>query len=49
MDLEITLYTINQFDIKDKLIKNYIKKLSTDIIDNALINKNLFNFSKTKN
>ena len=49
MNLEITLYTINNFDIKDKLVKDYVKKLSIDIIDNALINKNLFNFNKTKN
>lgn len=49
MNLEITLYTINHFDIKDTAIKEYIKNLSIDIINRALINKNLFNFYKTKN
>lgn len=49
MNLEITLYTINHFDIKDITIKEYIKNLSIDIIEGALIDKNLFNFNKTKN
>jgi hypothetical protein len=48
MNLEITLYTSNHFDIKDKKLKQYIKTLSTEIIENALIDKNLFNFYKTK-
>jgi hypothetical protein len=49
MNLEITLYTYNHFDIKDIVVKDYVKKLCIDIIDNALVNKNLFNFYKTKN
>jgi len=49
MNLEITLYTSNHFDIKNSAVKEYIKSLSIEIIDKALINKNLFNFYKTKN
>jgi hypothetical protein len=48
MNLEITLYTYNHIDIKDKLVKEYVKSLCFDIIDLGLINKNLFNFYKTK-
>jgi hypothetical protein len=49
MNLEITLYTTNHFDIKDNVVREYIKNLSIEIINQALINKNLFNFYKTKN
>lgn len=48
MNLEITLFVENYFDIKNKNVKDYIKKLSMEIIDSGLDNKNLFNFYKTK-
>jgi hypothetical protein len=48
MNLEITLFVENQFDIKTKDIKNTIKKLISGIIDDSLTNKNLYNFHKTK-
>ena len=48
MNLEITLYVDNFFDVKDKSIKEMIKNIHTDILDNGLNNKNLFNFFKTK-
>lgn len=48
MNLEITLYTISQFDVKNKEIKNTIRGLVETIVDNCLIDKSLFNFSKTK-
>jgi hypothetical protein len=48
MNLEITLFVENQFDIKTKDIKNTVKKLISGIIDDSLTNKNLYNFHKTK-
>ena len=48
MNLEITLYTTSQFDVKNKEIKNTVKGLVETIVDNCLIDKSLFNFSKTK-
>ena len=48
MNLEITLYVDNFFDVKDKSIKEMIKNIHTNILDNGLNNKNLFNFFKTK-
>jgi hypothetical protein len=48
MNLEITLYTYSHIDIKDKLVKEYVKSLCFDVIDLGLVNKNLFNFYKTK-
>lgn len=48
MNLEITLYTINQFDVKNKEVRNSIRSLVENIVDNCLIDKSLFNFSKTK-
>ena len=48
MNLEITLFTQKQFDIKEKEVKTYIKNLSETIIDNHLTDKNLFNFHKNK-
>ena len=48
MNLEITLYTTTQFDVKNKEIKNTVKGLVETIVDNCLIDKSLFNFSKTK-
>ena len=49
MNLEITLYVKNQFDIRDKNVKNILKEISNSIITNNLTNKNLFNFYKNKN
>lgn len=48
MNLEITLYVENQFDIKSKDIKESLKILMRLIIDNGLSDKKLFNFNKTK-
>lgn len=48
MNLEITLFVNNQFDIKKPDVKFFIKTLSADIIDKTLINKSLFNFHKKK-
>lgn len=48
MNLEITLYVENQFDIKSKEISNQIKNLMKSIIDLGLSDKKLFNFHKTK-
>ena len=48
MNLEITLYVENQFDIKSKDIKIAIKDLTELIIDKGLSDKKLFNFYKTK-
>jgi hypothetical protein len=48
MNLEVTLFAENQFDIKSKEIKNTLKNLIESIVDNCLIDRSLFNFSKTK-
>lgn len=48
MNLEVTLFVNQQFDIKSKDTKEYIKNVIIDIIENSLTNKNLFNFYKTK-
>lgn len=48
MNLEITLYVENQFDVKSKEIKTTVKKLIHSVIDNGLSNKNLFNFYRNK-
>lgn len=48
MNLEVTLYVTKQFDIRSKEVKLEIRRLSEQIIDKALDNKNLFNFYKTK-
>jgi hypothetical protein len=48
MNLEITLYVEDQFDVKSQNIKNTIKDLITSTIDVALIDQNLFNFNKNK-
>ena len=48
MNLEITLYVENQFDIKAKETKETLKKLLVTILDEGLTSKNLFNFHKTK-
>lgn len=48
MNLEVTLYVNNQFDIKSKDVKLIINDLFEHIIDNGLSDKKLFNFYKTK-
>lgn len=48
MNLEITLYTNNQFDVKNKDVKFLVRGLIQKIVDDCLIDKSLFNFSKTK-
>jgi hypothetical protein len=48
MNLEVTLYVENQFDVKSKEIKNTIKDLLENIIDEGLIDKKLFVFHKSK-
>jgi len=48
MNLEITLYVDNQFDIKTNEIKILIRNIIRTIIDEYLINKNLFNFHKIR-
>lgn len=46
MNLEITLFVEKQFDVKS--VKNEIRIIIENIINDCLNNKNLFNFHKTK-
>lgn len=48
MNLEITLYVENAFDVKTKETKKLIKDIMIDTIDASLSNKKLFNFNKSK-
>lgn len=48
MNLEITLYVENSFDVKSKDTKNLIKDILINTIDDSLSNKKLFNFNKSK-
>ena len=48
MNLEITLYVENTFDVKTKETKKLIKDIMIDTIDASLSNKKLFNFNKSK-
>lgn len=48
MNLEITLYVDNKFDVKSKETKKMIGDIIKTIIDQCLIDENLFNFYKTK-
>jgi hypothetical protein len=48
MNLEVTLYVNNQFDIKSKDVKIIINDLFEHIVDEGLSDKKLFNFYKTK-
>jgi hypothetical protein len=48
MNLEVTLYVDNFFDVKSKHIKLSVKEIIKSIIDDRLCNKNLFNFYKNK-
>lgn len=49
MNLEVTLFVENYFDVRSSEIKNLIKTLSQTLIDDCLADKSLFNFNKTKN
>ena len=48
MNLEVTLYVEKHFDVKSKEIKNTVKNLLEDIVNDSLIDKKLFNFHKSK-
>lgn len=48
MNLEVTLFVNEYFDVKSKDTKKSIKNITENIIDNCLSDKNLFNFNKTK-
>jgi hypothetical protein len=48
MNLEITLYVNEFFDVKSKPIKTEIKTFIETIINDELIDKDLFNFHKNK-
>jgi hypothetical protein len=48
MNLEITLFTEQSFDVKSQKMKTLIKNFIQESIDNCLDNKTLFNFNKTK-
>lgn len=48
MNLEITLYVNEFFDVKSKPVKTEIKTFIERIIDDDLIDKDLFNFHKNK-
>ena len=48
MNLEITLYVNDKFEIKTKEIKNLMKNIMEIIIEDGLSDKMLFNFYKTK-
>jgi hypothetical protein len=48
MNLEITLFINDSFELKSKETKKTITTFLVDIIDKILINKSLYNFYKTK-
>jgi hypothetical protein len=48
MNLEITLYVEKQFDVKSKDVKNLIKEILENVVENGLSDKKLFNFNKSK-
>jgi hypothetical protein len=48
MNLEVTLFINQHFDIKKKYAVNIINNICIKIIDEGLDDKNLFNFYKTK-
>lgn len=49
MDLEITLFVNEKFDVRSNEIKELIYSTSKTIIDTILIDETLFNFFPTKN
>lgn len=48
MNLEITLYVIKDFNIKDAKLKTDISLLLREVIDTCLDDDRLFNFNKNK-
>jgi hypothetical protein len=48
MDLEVTLYVLEQINIKDKDLKLNMEILMKEIIDTCLNDEMLFNFNKKK-
>jgi hypothetical protein len=48
LNLEITLFTAKQFDIRSEELKDLMNNLVEKIVDFDLDNKILFNFSKSK-
>ena len=48
MNLEITLYVIDQINIKDKNLKTGMEILMKEVIDTCLNDEMLFNFHKKK-
>jgi hypothetical protein len=48
MNLEVTLYVEKQFDVKSKDVKNLIKEILENVVENGLSDKKLFNFNKSK-
>lgn len=48
MDVEITLYTKEFFDLKDEDIKETIKELIYNVIDIGFNNKKFYNFCQNK-
>jgi hypothetical protein len=48
MNLEVTLYVNNQFDVKSKNTKDYIRNIIENLLDEGLTDKTLFNFHKSK-
>ena len=48
MNLEVTLYVNNQFDVKTKSTKEFIRNVIENVLDDGLTDKTLFNFNKTK-
>lgn len=49
MDLEITLFVNEKFDVRSNEVKEIVYKTSKTIIDTILIDETLFNFFPTKN
>ena len=48
MNLELTLYVLEHFDVKSKPTKKLLNGLITDIIDKCLTDDLLFNFNRNK-
>lgn len=48
MNLEITLYTLKQLNIKDSDLKNTMENLLKEIVDTCLDDVSLFNFNLNK-
>jgi len=48
MNMEVTLYVNDNFEIRSKEVRNFMKSFMETIINDGLSNKMLFNFYKTK-